>query len=232
MAEPKYDIAISFLSADEPIAAALYNALSEGLEIFFYPRKQEELAGKNGLEAMRTPFLEESRLVVVLYREPWGETQWTRVEQTAIQDGCLKHGWPRLLFIMLDKASVPPKWLPTAGIRFNYADYGLEQAVGAIKTRVQESGGVIAPLTALKRAELSQLETQYLKEKQQLRSPFCRDIVAPVALELFASIKEICAEIDACGSASIQVATNVVRAFSAMTVPPTRATSGIGSVLS
>jgi hypothetical protein len=68
MTQPRYDVAISFLSADESIAAALHRALSDGLEVFFYPRKQEELAGKNGLEAMRTPFLEESRIVVVLYR--------------------------------------------------------------------------------------------------------------------------------------------------------------------
>jgi len=37
------------------------------------------------LKSMRTPFLE-ARVVVVLYRHPWGETPWTRVEQTAITD--------------------------------------------------------------------------------------------------------------------------------------------------
>jgi len=208
VAESRCDVAISFLSADESIAAALHQALSDGLDVFFYPRKQEELAGKNGLEAMRTPFLEGSRVVVVLYREPWGETPWTRVEQTAIQEGCLKHGWQQLFFIMLDKTSVAPRWLPTTHVRFNYADFGLEQAIGAIKARVQEAGGTIAPLTALKRAELSKQETQYLKEKEQLRSPYGRDIVGPVTLELFDKIKELCAEIDASGSASIQVASD------------------------
>jgi hypothetical protein len=208
MTQPRYDVAISFLSADESIAAALHRALSDGLEVFFYPRKQEELAGKNGLEAMRTPFLEESRIVVVLYREPWGETPWTRVEQTAIEDGCLKQGWQRLFFMMLDETSVPPKWLPTTHVRFNYADFGLEQAIGAIKARVQEAGGTIAPLNAPKRAESARQETQYLKEKVLLRSPFGRDTVAPVTLELFTEIKELSAEIDASGSASIQFASD------------------------
>jgi hypothetical protein len=164
------------------------------------------LVGKDGLEAMRTPFFEGSRIAVVLYREPWGKTPWTRVEQTAIQEGCLKHGWQRLFFIMLDNTSVPPNWLPTNYVRFNYADFGLEQAVGAIKARVQESGGTIAPLTALKRAELSRQETQYLKEREKLRSPFGRDIVDSVTLELFTAIKDLCAEIAASGDASIQVA--------------------------
>jgi len=211
MTQPKHDVAISFLSADEPVAAALYSKLSEGLDVFFYPRSQEELAGTNGMETMRAPFLGDSRVVVVLYREPWGETPWTRVEQTAITDGCLKHGWRRLFFIMLDKASAPPKWLPTTDVRFNYADYGPEQAVGAIKARVQEAGGVIAPLTALKRAELSRQETQFLKDKEWLQSPYGRDLVTPAALELFIKIKEISAEIHASGHASIEFASDARR---------------------
>jgi hypothetical protein len=48
MLKVKYDVAISFLSADESIAAALHNRLSESLQVFFYPRNQEELAGTNG----------------------------------------------------------------------------------------------------------------------------------------------------------------------------------------
>jgi hypothetical protein len=34
-------------------------------------------------ESMREPFFD-SRVVVVLYREPWGTTPWTSVEETAI----------------------------------------------------------------------------------------------------------------------------------------------------
>jgi hypothetical protein len=71
------DVAISFLARDEPTAAELYSRLKDGLNVFFFPRNQEELAGTDGLESMRTPFLE-ARVVVVLFREPWGETPWTR----------------------------------------------------------------------------------------------------------------------------------------------------------
>lgn len=207
MTEPKYDVAISFLTADEPTAAALERALiGAGLKVFFYPRKQEELAGKNGLEAMRLPFTEESRIVVVLFREQWGKTPWTGVEEAAVQDGCLKNGWQRLFFIMLDKTSVPPKWLPNTRIRFNYVDFGLEQAVGAIKARVLEAGGTIAPLSALQRAELAKEETQFLVEIAQLRSPFGRSKAEQATMELFVAIKKLCAEIDASGSAAIRFA--------------------------
>jgi hypothetical protein len=52
-----------------------------------------------------------------------------------------------LFFIVLDKTSTLPIWLPGNYVRFNYADFGVEQAVGAIKARVQENGGVLTPLT-------------------------------------------------------------------------------------
>ena len=63
---PKYDVAISFLTKDGSVAAALNEKLSEGLSVFFFPRRQEELAGTDGLESMRQPFLEDSRVMVVL----------------------------------------------------------------------------------------------------------------------------------------------------------------------
>jgi hypothetical protein len=203
--EPKYDVAISFLSSDESIAAGFDHALSDGLDVFFYPRKQEDLAGTNGLVSMRSPFLDGARLVVVLYRAPWGDTQWTRVEATAIQDGCLKHGFQRLFFVMLDK-SAPPPWVPSAHVRFNYSDFGLEQAVGAIKARVQDEGGIIVPLTALRRADLSRRETQFLEEKEQLRSASGCQVVQREASRLFTAIESICAEVNAGGNALIDVA--------------------------
>ena len=62
---------------------------NEGMKVFFYPRNQEELAGTDGLESMRKPFFD-SRVMVVLYREKWGKTPWTRVEETAIKEACFK----------------------------------------------------------------------------------------------------------------------------------------------
>ena len=36
-----------------------------------------------------------------------------------------------------------PQWLPNTRVRFNFEDYGMEQAVGAVKLRTQELGGVL-----------------------------------------------------------------------------------------
>ena len=105
------DVAISFLARDEPTARDLHDLLGGGPNVFFFPRKQEELAGTNGLESMREPF-QKARVVVVLFRHPWGETNWTRVEQEAITDRFLKQGWKWLLFVQLDDSSALPVWLP------------------------------------------------------------------------------------------------------------------------
>lgn len=66
---PKYDVAVSFLAADESIAAELNRQLSETLSVFFFPKRQAELAGTDGMESMRRPFYEDSRLMFLLFRE-------------------------------------------------------------------------------------------------------------------------------------------------------------------
>ena len=164
---PKYDVAISFLARDEQLARAFADKLREGLNVFFFPRNQEQLASTNGLVSMREPFLG-ARVVVVLYREPWGQTDWTRVEETAITDRCLKRGWQSLVFVQLDDASKIPHWLPDTHIRFKLKAYGIEEAVGAIKLRVQEQGGTIEPPNALARAARVQREGEFLAERQRL----------------------------------------------------------------
>jgi hypothetical protein len=49
----RYDVAISFLAQDEPTAAELHSQLSDGLNIFFFPRNQEEPAGWGPAHAAR-----------------------------------------------------------------------------------------------------------------------------------------------------------------------------------
>ena len=66
----------------------------------------------------------------------------------------------------LDNTDKPPVWLPHTHVRFNYADFGIEQAVGAIKARARENGGTIAPLSAMRRAQLYQQEKQYLQDRR------------------------------------------------------------------
>jgi hypothetical protein len=167
-AEVNYDVAISFLAADENTAGAIADVLeASGLKVFFFPKKQEDLAGSDGLDSMREPFLK-ARVAVALYREPWGKTKWTRVEESAIKDRCLDIGWESLQFVMLDKQQSHPRWLPNTHIRYNYEDYGLDQLVGAIKREVQKHGGVIAPLNAMDHAKRVKHEADYISDRDRL----------------------------------------------------------------
>jgi len=203
---PEYDVAISFLSRDQGIAAAIHQKLSEGLRVFFYPRSQEELAGTDGMETMRTPFFDNSRVMVVLFREPWGKTPWTRIEETAIKEGCLEHGWERLFFISLEPESTLPVWLPKNLVRLNYADFGLEQAVGAIKARVQEQGGQPQPLTPKKRAEMFKADELFRRDKSRMNSEEGLVKVVKNVAELFCRIEKHTADVNAEGSLEIRCA--------------------------
>jgi hypothetical protein len=196
LTDPKYAVAISFLSSDEAIGAALHQRLSESMEVFFYTERQKELAGTDGMESMRTPFLNDSRLVVVLHRELWGKTKWTRVEETAIKERCFNDGWDGLFFITLDKGSVLPKWLPPMLVRFDYKDYGVEQAVGAIKQRVQQAGGIIEPLTPVKRAKQLVLESSYRADQERMSSSEGTANLDEKVTELFAEVERHCAEVN------------------------------------
>jgi hypothetical protein len=201
---PKYGVAISFLAKDEPIAAALDHKLRESFDVFFFPKKQEDLAGTDGMESMRTPFLEDCRVMVVLYREGWGKTRWTAIEETAVKDACFNGGWKRLFFIALDRTSALPKWLPEYHVRFNWEDFGLEEAVGAIKARVLENGGKRTPLTPLRKAELLREEEEFRSAKSNMNSFAGLKEIGMQVQGLFAEIERQCTAISESVNASIR----------------------------
>jgi len=197
----EHDVAISFLVGDQQIAQAIAEQLeASGLKAFFFPRSQEELAGTNGMESMRVPFLS-ARVNVVLFKHPWGETPWTRVEDAAIRDRCLNGGWPSLMFVTLDKTSKRPKWLPDSHVRFAWEDYGIEQLIGAIKHRVQEQGGTIVPLDARGEAKRVQREAEFLARREAMMSsrPWIEDTVHRELRETMIEVVRLAEEASAPG---------------------------------
>ncbi len=170
MEEYPYDVAISFLHQDEGTARALRDLLSPDLRVFEFTSCQAEVAGTDGLVTFRDTFRNSSRLVVVLYREGWGTTPWTRVESEAITERFLKEGPDFLLFVMLDKSAAPPLWVPDRKIRLNLDDYGLDQAVGAIKLRVLDCGGAITPESIAAKAKRAAGAQQFALETATLKA--------------------------------------------------------------
>lgn len=193
----EYDVAISFLARDESVAVELDSKLSDGLSVFFFPRNQEELAGSNGRESLREPFLI-ARIIVVLFRAPWGDTPWTGVEQTAITERCLKDGWDSLLFVMLDSTSPVPKWVPDTRIRFDLERYGIDQAVGAIKFRVEQMGGEIAKASPVAQAKRVKEELNLKQDQERLfhDQRWIQETVRPAIEALMTQIGEHAREIE------------------------------------
>ena len=129
-----YHVAISFLAQDEPLALAIRGSLQPPASVFAYSKAQEQLAGRDGIEAFRTVFREQAQLVVILYRQGWGETPWTRVEKLAIEEFAHEEfaheeGWEHLLFVRLD-ASPVPKWIPKPHLYLDYDRVTLADLTG------------------------------------------------------------------------------------------------------
>ena len=137
--EFKYDVAFSFLSEDEKIAETIANELRDRMEIFIYSERQKELAGKDGLESFSRVFQEESRVCAVLYRPNWGNTKWTRVEETAIKNRAFEKGWEFLVFIALESSQIPV-WLPNTKIWIGFERFGIQGVTSVIDARFQEAG--------------------------------------------------------------------------------------------
>ena len=201
--EPIYDVAISFLYQDLALAQALYNDLSKELGVFFFPRNQEELAGSDGLESMREPFRNQSRLNVVLYRPKWGKTPWTGVEEIAVKESCLATSYKSIFFFVIEPTSEIPTWLPETHVRFNFADFTLEQAVGAIKARVQERGGHFKPMTPSRKVALLRVEEEYQRDRRQINSQEGMQKIQQNVESLFAEMAAQLEDVNASGHLNI-----------------------------
>jgi len=137
----KYEIAISFLKEDEDLAVRLHDILSKRYSTFIYSKKQEELAGSDGEKKFNLVFGKESRIVIVLYRDKWGETSWTRIEENSIRNRAYNKGYDFVLFIALDDNANMPEWLPKTSIYFDYMRFGIDGLGSVIDRMVQRFGG-------------------------------------------------------------------------------------------
>jgi hypothetical protein len=92
-------IAFSFLARDEAIVQRFAAALRPDFGTFVYSEHQREIAGRDGVELFTQLYSESAQFVVVMYRDGYGTTPWTRVEEDAIKARGLKLGWDSLLLV-------------------------------------------------------------------------------------------------------------------------------------
>ena len=141
--EFKYDVAFSFTEQDEQLAYTLYSLLKDRLSCFIYSEEQKKLAGGDGENLFNSVYSKESRVVVILFRQEYGKTKWTRIEETAIRNRGYEEGYDFVILIPTEKQVAPPKWLPKIRLWVGLERWGIESAAVVIEARVQEFGGTV-----------------------------------------------------------------------------------------
>jgi hypothetical protein len=136
----KYDVAFSFMAGDEGLATQLNDLLQERLSTFLYSERQAEISGTDGETSFNDVFAEQARCVVILYREGWGQTSWTRIEETAIRNRAHAEGYDFALFIPLDAQPSVPRWLPKNRLWIGLDRWGAKGAAAVIEARAQDLG--------------------------------------------------------------------------------------------
>jgi hypothetical protein len=164
----RWDVAVSFASKDEGVAVALRDALAPPYRVFVCSKAQEDSAGRDEIEALRTVFRERATLIVVLFGPPWGETPFTRVERIATEEFALEWGWDHLLFVRLNSSDAMPKWVPRPQLHLDLVRFSMPDLVGAIKLRLAEHGTEARVLTPAERAVAQEKRRRFDAETVEL----------------------------------------------------------------
>jgi hypothetical protein len=161
-----YDVAFSFLAKDENIAFQLNDALNGSLKTFLYSEQQKRLAGTDGEVTFASVFGQKSRSVVILYRQDWGTTPWTRIEETSIRNRAYESGYDFALLMPLEKPPTKPTWFPQNRLWIGFERWGIKGAAAVIEARVQELGGTPHRETLEERAARHERETRFNQERE------------------------------------------------------------------
>jgi hypothetical protein len=182
----EYDVAFSFTQQDEGLAFAIKDLIQERYKAFIYSEQQKTLAGADGEKKFNEIFCEKARLVVVLYRADWGQTPWTRIEETAIRNRGHNEGYDFTTFVRLDDTQMP-KWLPKTRIYYNFDRWGIQGLAPVVEARIEEAGGHSIPESISDRAE----RLKRLRNAEKEREIFLRNNeIFSIATKEFVTIIE------------------------------------------
>lgn len=80
---------------------------------------------------------------MILFRQEYGVTKWTKIEETAIRNRGYEEGYDFVVLIPTEKQIAPPKWLPKNRLWVGLERWGIKSAASVIEARVQEFGGIV-----------------------------------------------------------------------------------------
>lgn len=159
------EVAFSFLKEDEVLAYKINDTIQDRYSTFIYSEHQKELVGKDGTETFRQVFEEKARIVVVLYRESWGTTFWTRVEETSIKHRAMEESPDFTIFISLDGQK--PKWLSKTQIWYDFDRFGVNPTAAIIEKRIAEYNGQIREESIIDQANRHKRQIKRQRELEE-----------------------------------------------------------------
>jgi hypothetical protein len=168
----KYDIAFSFVKEDEGLATQINDLVQDRYRTFLYSRAQEQLAGTDGEETFNAVFGEQARTVAVLLRPEWGQTAWTRIEETAIKNRAYSQGYDFATFIVTVPKSPIPPWLPRTRIWYDLERFGLNGAATLLEARVQQHGGTAVQETLADKAARLERARAFNQQQEAFQHSF------------------------------------------------------------
>lgn len=125
------------------------------------------LAGTDGEESFSRVFAGEARFVVVFYRESWGTTPFTRIEETAIRNRAFNKGYDFTLFIPREAQARIPDWLPKPRLWYDWSRWGVKGAASVIEARIAERGARPREESVLDHAARMQREIEFQKQRRK-----------------------------------------------------------------
>lgn len=161
----EYEVAISLLHQDESEASQIISALVN-IPTFLYSRKQEELVGNDVVLKFKDVFGKRSRIVVILYREDWGDTGFTFVEREAIRDRIFRDKTEDFIILvnMTGKEKLPD-WISDRTIYYDYKEFKLNGLIGLIKHKIRALGGLKRPETIKEIADRKAAEYEFRSKR-------------------------------------------------------------------
>jgi hypothetical protein len=146
--------------------------LRERFKIFLYSKKQELLAGTDGEESFSKVFGKDARIVVVLFRDTWGNTPWTRIEETAIRNRGYEEGYDFTVFIPTLPSVGMPKWVPKNRLYVGLDRWGSKGAASVIESRIQDAGGTARLESTVERAQRLKREIDAETERRKFLASY------------------------------------------------------------
>ena len=186
-----WDAAISFLDQDRQHALEIVELLRDRAKVFVYSNHQELLVGRNGVRRFAEVFGKEARLVVVLYRQGWGDTDWTNIESEAINTRQLNSRTNDVLTVVKLDDSDAPTWLPASRIWGKWEPFGAAGVAAVIVSRVQELGNQVRPETPADVARRIAAKQEWASRREKFLAERGWDAAKAAAGQVFATLNRV-----------------------------------------